>query len=56
MSGVNRQCGISLVEVLIAMVIGLFLLAGIYQVYVSNKATFAFTNAIAEVQENGRRW
>ncbi|HEY5740482.1 MAG TPA: PilW family protein [Gammaproteobacteria bacterium] len=54
MNGVNRQRGISLVELLIAMVIGLFLLAGIYQVYISNKATFAFTNAIAEVQENGR--
>ena len=54
MNGVSRQGGISLVELLIAMVIGLFLLAGIFQVYISNKATFAFTNAIAEVQENGR--
>lgn len=50
----NNQRGISLVEVLIALVISLFLLAGTYQVYISNKATFAFTNALAEIQENGR--
>lgn len=54
MTGVNRQRGISLVEVMIALVISLFLLAGIYQVYIGNKATFAFTNALAEIQENGR--
>jgi len=54
MNGVNRQRGISLVEVMIALVISLFLLAGIFQVYIGNKATFAFTNALAEVQENGR--
>ena len=48
------QAGVSLVEVLVAMVISLFLLAGIVQVYLGNKTTFAFTNALAEIQENGR--
>jgi type IV pilus assembly protein PilW len=46
--------GISLVEILVALVISLFLLGGIVQVYVGNKATFSFTNALAEIQENGR--
>jgi type IV pilus assembly protein PilW len=50
----SKQTGISLVEVLVALVISLFLLGGIVQVYVGNKVTFKFTNALAEVQENGR--
>ena len=54
MKQLKRQIGISLVEVLVALVISLFLLAGIVQVYSGNKATFAFTNALAEVQENAR--
>ena len=49
-----KQAGVSLVEVLVALVISLFLLAGIVQVYLGNKTTFAFTNALAEIQENGR--
>ena len=54
MKGLSKQIGISLVEILVALVISLFLLGGIVQVYVGNKTTFAFTNALAEVQENGR--
>lgn len=50
----NFQKGVSLVEILVSLVISLFLLAGIVQVYVGNKTTFSFTNALAEVQENGR--
>ena len=48
------QTGISLVEILVALVISLFLLGGIIQVYMGNKTTFKFANAISEVQENGR--
>jgi type IV pilus assembly protein PilW len=54
MRRLTHQTGISLVEVLVALVISLFLLAGIVQVYSGNKTTFTFTNALAEVQENGR--
>ncbi len=54
MINMTRQAGISLVEVLVALVISLFLLGGIIQVYTGNKATFAFTSALAEIQENGR--
>ncbi|HKJ52369.1 MAG TPA: PilW family protein, partial [Gammaproteobacteria bacterium] len=54
MNGFNNQRGISLVEIMVALVISLFLLAGIVQVYLGNKSTFKFTNALAEVQENGR--
>ncbi len=54
MRQLKRQLGISLVEVLVALVISLFLLGGIVQVYTGNKTTFAFTNALAEIQENAR--
>ena len=54
MSKLKRQLGLSLVEILVALVISLFLLAGIVQVYTGNKQTFAFTNALAEIQENAR--
>lgn len=54
MRRLNRQSGISLVEIMVAVVISLFLLAGIVQVYTGNRATFSFTNGLAEVQENGR--
>ncbi len=50
----TRQSGLSLVEILVALVISLFLLGGIIQVYMGNKTTFSFTNALAEIQENGR--
>ncbi len=48
------QSGLSLVEVLVSVVISLFLLGGIVQVYVGSKTTFRFTNAMSEIQENGR--
>jgi type IV pilus assembly protein PilW len=54
MKHLSKQMGISLVEILVALVISLFLLGGIVQVYVGNKTTFAFTSALAEIQENGR--
>ncbi len=48
------QNGISMVEVLVALVISLFLLGGIIQVYIANKASYSFSNAISRIQENGR--
>ena len=50
----HRQAGISMVEILIALVISVFLLGGIVQVYLANKSTYRFTEALARVQENGR--
>jgi len=50
----TKQAGISLVEILVALVISLFLLGGIVQVYLGNKTTYRFTEAVARIQENGR--
>jgi len=44
----------SLVEVLVALVISLFLLTGIVQVYLSNRVSYTFSEAISRIQENGR--
>jgi len=49
-----QQKGLSLVEILVAMVISIFLLGGVIQVYVGNKATYNFSEAISRIQENGR--
>ena len=54
MKYLKHQQGISLVEVLVALVISLFLLAGIIQVYVANKSSYGFSNSISRIQENGR--
>ncbi len=54
MNNLNRQLGISLVEILVSLVISLFLLGGIVQVYTANKSSYAFTDAIGRVQENAR--
>jgi type IV pilus assembly protein PilW len=50
----KQQAGMSLVEILVSLVISIFLLGGIIQVYLANKAAYSFTNAISRVQENGR--
>ncbi len=50
----KHQLGLSLVEVLVALVISLFLLTGIVQVYLSNRVAYTFSEAISRAQENGR--
>lgn len=51
---VTDQDGLSLVELLVAMAVGLFLVGGIIQVLVSGKASYRLGEAEARVQENGR--
>lgn len=50
----NNQQGITLVELMVAMVIGLFLSAGVMQLFVSNKQTYRVTENMSRLQENGR--
>ena len=54
MRNFKLQNGISMVEILVALVISLFLLGGIVQVFIANKASYSFSNAISRIQENGR--
>ncbi|MCP3675718.1 MAG: pilus assembly protein PilW, partial [Gammaproteobacteria bacterium] len=50
----KKQRGISIVEIMIAVTISLILLAGIGQIYLSNKQTYRMTDAVSRLQESGR--
>ena len=50
----NRQSGLSLVELLIAMIIGLFLLAGITTSYLSSKKASIKRDQYSMLEDNGR--
>ena len=51
-----HQCqqGFSLVEIMVALVISLFLAAGIIQLFISSQQTYRVTQALSRLQENGR--
>ena len=50
----NRQVGLTLVELLVALVIGLILVGGVVQIFVSNKQTYQLTDELARMQESAR--
>ncbi|MEE9358350.1 MAG: hypothetical protein V3U62_08730, partial [Sedimenticolaceae bacterium] len=50
----HKQVGAGLVEIMVAIAIGLFLVAGIGQIFVSSKQTYRVTEASSRLQENGR--
>ena len=49
-----RQQGFSLIELMIALMLGLFLLASLATVYLSSKETYALRDQISEMDENAR--
>jgi len=50
----STQHGVSLVELLIAMTLGLVLLAGMLTVFAGNKQSSELNTALAQIQENAR--
>ena len=48
------QRGLGLVEIMVSLVIGLILVAGVFQVFQSSRATHRVSDALARVQENPR--
>ncbi|MBB5210914.1 PilW family protein [Microbulbifer hydrolyticus] len=48
------QKGISLVELMISITIGLILMTGVVQLFLSSRATFSTQQALSRVQESGR--
>lgn len=50
----ERMAGLTLVELMIAMVIGLMLLAGISYVFLGARQTFRATENLSRIQENAR--
>lgn len=51
---IRGQSGMTLVEILVAMLISLFLTAGIIQLFIGSKQTYRFHDALSRLQENGR--
>ena len=50
----SKQHGLSIVELLVAIVISMLLLTGVIQVFFSSKQTYASNEAASRLQENGR--
>jgi type IV pilus assembly protein PilW len=50
----NKQSGFSLVEIMIALIIGLFLLGGLLQLFSGAQQTYRMQRNLARLQENGR--
>jgi type IV pilus assembly protein PilW len=48
------QCGLTLVEILVALVISAFLMAGVIQLFLGSKQTYRSHDALSRIQENGR--
>lgn len=50
----NKQHGFTLVEIMVSLVIGLIISAGIFQIFMSNNQSYRSSNALAHLQESGR--
>lgn len=50
----NRQKGIGLVEIMVALLVSSLLVAGVVQIFVSNRQAYDLQGELAELQENGR--
>ncbi|OAI21156.1 hypothetical protein A1359_19775 [Methylomonas lenta] len=50
----RRQQGMTLIEIMIALVIGAFLLGGVLQIFVNSKQTYRMQENLSRMQENGR--
>jgi type IV pilus assembly protein PilW len=53
-STARKQKGLSLVEIMIAMLIGLFLTGGVMQIFASSRMTYRVHEATSRMQETGR--
>lgn len=53
-SPITRQRGLSLVELMIASLLGLLLMGGIIQLFLSSNATYRVQEGLSRVQETGR--
>jgi type IV pilus assembly protein PilW len=50
----HYQTGMSLIEIMIALLIGAFLLGGVLQIFLSSKQTYRMQENLSRLQENGR--
>ena len=50
----NKQSGLTLVELMVSMAVGVMLITGIIQLMANNKQQYIFQSELARMQENGR--
>ena len=50
----HRQHGLSLVELLLALALGLIVVTGIVQLFIGNSRTYSLINGQSRMQENAR--
>lgn len=50
----RRQHGMTLIEIMIALLIGAFMLGGILQIFINTKQTYRMQENLSRLQENGR--
>lgn len=50
----NKQRGLSLVELMISIALGLMLMTGVIQMFITTKASFTVQQSLSRVQETGR--
>ncbi|HBR98886.1 MAG TPA: hypothetical protein DD979_16145 [Gammaproteobacteria bacterium] len=55
MSGSQRQRGMSLIELMIAMVIGLIIIAGVINIFIASRQSTRFADGLRDMQDNGRQ-
>jgi type IV pilus assembly protein PilW len=53
-AGNARQQGLGLVEIMVALAIGVLIMDGVYQIYFTSKQSYRTNEALSRVQENGR--
>lgn len=51
---IEKQGGLSLVELMVALVLGLLLSAGVVTIFITAKQDYQLQDAVSQVQENGR--
>ena len=50
----SRQRGVSMIELIVAMVLGLFLLLALVEILINGKSSFGSATHLSRLQENGR--
>lgn len=50
----RRQSGLSLVEMMIGLVLGLIIISGVFNTYLGSTRSSRFSQGLQEIQENGR--
>ncbi|MDO6459199.1 PilW family protein [Granulosicoccaceae sp. 1_MG-2023] len=54
-SRIQRQHGLSLIELMVSLVVGLLILAGVVNIFIASRQTTQFSDGLRSMQENGRQ-